>query len=184
MIGSAWFVGSSTILDRLATSRSQIAEMQAMGGVGDRTLLYHNTWRMARDKPLFGWGMSSYPHIFYGFYNTRKSPDRLPVFYNDAHNDWLQALAEHGFIGTALLVACAGIPLWLCRRNITKSLITGYLLAGLAIVIAYALIEFPFGNRANVLVWWVLFFAGLAYARSREAAPEDSSHHQRQPESS
>jgi hypothetical protein len=56
----------------------------------------------------------------------------------------------------------------LCRRNITKSLITGYLLAGLAIVIGYALIEFPFGNRANVLVWWVLFFAGLAYARSRE----------------
>ncbi len=184
MIGSAWFVGSSTILDRLATSRSQIAEMQAMGGVGDRSLLYHNTWRMARDKPLFGWGMSSYPHIFYGFYNTRKSPDRLPVFYNDAHNDWLQALAEHGFIGTALLAACVAIPLWLCRRSVTKSLITGYLLAGLAIVVGYAPIEFPFGNRANVLVWWVLFFAGLAYARSREAAPEDSSHQQRQPESS
>jgi O-antigen ligase len=171
IIGAAWFTGRATILDRLETSRSQIAAMQETGGIGDRALLYHNTWRMAQDKPVFGWGMSSYPHIFYGFYNTRKSPDRLPVFYNDAHNDWLQALAEHGIVGTGLLVACAAVPLWLCRRSIRHSLITVYLLAGLGVVLAYALIEFPFGNRANVLIWWTLFFTALAYARSRESTP-------------
>lgn len=175
LIGGAWFVGRGTILDRLETSRSQLEEMKALGGIGDRALLYHNTWRMARDKPLFGWGMASYPHVFYGFYNTRTSPDRLPVFYNDAHNDWLQALAEHGFIGTALLVACAAVPLWHCRRSIRRSLITLYLISGLALVLAYALVEFPFGNRANVLTWWVLFFAALAYARTREQADESLS---------
>jgi O-antigen ligase len=168
IMGAAWFTARSTILDRLETSRSQIAAMRELGGIGDRALLYENTWRMARDKPVFGWGMSSYPHIFYGFYNTRKSVDRLPVFYNDAHNDWLQALAEHGFVGTGLLVACAAVPLWLCRKSIRHSLITAYLLAGLGLVLAYAVIEFPFGNRANVLVWWCLFFAALAYARSRD----------------
>ena len=171
--GAAWFTGRGTILDRLETSRSQIAQMRELGGIGDRALLYHNTWRMARDKPVFGWGMSSYPHIFYGFYNTRKSVDRLPVFYNDAHNDWLQALAEHGFVGTGLLVACAGVPLWLCRKSIRHSLITVYLLAGLGVVLSYAVIEFPFGNRANVLVWWCLFFAALAYARSRDGLPSE-----------
>lgn len=179
LTGSAWFTGKTTILDRLETSRSQIAAMREMGGIGDRALLYHNTWRMAQDKPLFGWGMSSYPHIFYGFYNTRQSVDRLPVFYNDAHNDWLQALAEHGFLGTGLLVACAGIPLWLCRRDIRRSFITKYVLAGLGVIVVYAVVEFPFGNRANVLVWWVLFFAGLAYAKTREGhldeAPDTNS---------
>jgi O-antigen ligase len=175
LIGGAWFVGRGTILDRLETSRSQLEEMKARGGIGDRALLYHNTWRMARDKPLFGWGMASYPHVFYGFYNTRTSPDRLPVFYNDAHNDWLQALAEHGFVGTALLVACAAVPLWHCRRSIRRSLITLYLISGLALVLAYALVEFPFGNRANVLTWWVLFFAALAYARTREHADQSPS---------
>jgi O-antigen ligase len=170
IIGAAWFTGRGIILDRIETSRSQIAQMQELGGIGDRSLLYHNTWRMARDRPVFGWGMSSYPHIFYGFYNTQTSPDRLPVFYNDAHNDWLQALAEHGFVGTALIAACALIPFWLCRKNIRRSLITTYLLAGLAVVLAYAVIEFPFGNRANILLWWSLFFAALAYARSREGS--------------
>lgn len=170
LIGGAWFTASTTILDRLATSRVQVAQMREIGGVGDRALLYHNTWRMARDKPVFGWGMSSYPHIFLGFYNTRTSIDRLPVFYNDAHNDWLQALAEHGFVGTALLAALAGVPLWLCRRTLHHSLLTVHLLAGLALVLGYALVEFPFGNRANVLIWWVLFFAALAYGRSREGA--------------
>jgi O-antigen ligase len=170
LIGGAWFTASTTILDRLATSRVQVAQMREIGGVGDRALLYHNTWRMARDKPVFGWGMSSYPHIFLGFYNTRTSIDRLPIFYNDAHNDWLQALAEHGFVGTALLAALAAVPLWLCRRTLHRSLITLHLLAGLALVVGYALVEFPFGNRANVLIWWVLFFAALAYGRSREGA--------------
>jgi O-antigen ligase len=171
IFGAAWFTGRGTILDRLETSRSQITAMREMGSIGDRALLYHNTWRMARDKPLFGWGMSSYPHIFYGFYNTRTSPDGLPVFYNDAHNDWLQALAEHGFVGTGLLAACAAVPFWLCRRSVRSSLITVYVLSGLGAVLAYAIIEFPFGNRANVLVWWCLFFAALAYARSREGLP-------------
>jgi hypothetical protein len=60
--------------------------------------------------------------------------------------------------------------LWYCRRGIPRSLLTVYLLSGLAVVLGYALVEFPFGNRANVLTWWVLFFAALAYARSREAA--------------
>lgn len=173
LVGAAWFTGKNTILDRLETSRSQIAAMREMGGIGDRALLYHNTWRMAQEKPLFGWGMSSYPHIFYGFYNTRESVDRLPVFYNDAHNDWLQSLAEHGFVGTGLIVACAAIPLWLSRRDIRRSLITKYVLSGLGVVVIYALVEFPFGNRANVLVWWVLFFAALAYAKSREPHPDE-----------
>lgn len=94
----------------------------------------------------------------------------MSIFYNDAHNDWLQALAEHGFVGTALLAALAAVPLWLCRRTLHHSLLTLHLLAGLALVLGYALVEFPFGNRANVLVWWVLFFAALAYGRSREGA--------------
>ena len=169
--GAAWLTGRDTIRDRLETSRSQIAAIREAGGIGDRALLYGNTWRMALDKPVFGWGMASYPHVFHGFYNTRVSPDRLPVFYNDAHNDWLQAVAEHGIAGTGLLAACAAVPLWLCRRDILRSMTARYLLAGLGMVLAYALLEFPFGNRANVLVWWTLFFAALAHTRAMEGSP-------------
>jgi O-antigen ligase len=173
-LSGVWFVGRDTIVARLEKSREQIAEMREMGGIGDRALLYRNTWRMARDKIWFGWGMSSYPHVFYRLYNTRESKiDRLPVFYNDAHNDWLQSLAEHGAVGTVLLALCAVVPLWHVRRKCFAGPLSTYLLTGCGLVLLYAGIEFPFGNLAVVLVWWVHFFVAVQLTRLR---PIDRDH--------
>jgi hypothetical protein len=169
LAGGAWLVGRETILSRLETSRQQVAEMRELGGIGDRALLYHNTWRMARDKLWFGWGMSSYPHIFFRLYNTRESrADRLPVFYNDAHSDWLQSLAEHGLIGSALLALGALVPLREVRFRSAVGPLAAYLFVGCALVLLYAWIEFPFGNLAVVLMWWVLFFTAVQTARLRQ----------------
>jgi O-antigen ligase len=135
---------------------------------------------MAEDKLWFGWGMSSYPHVFSRLYNTRESKvDRLPVFYNDAHSDWLQSLAEHGIIGSALLALCALVPLWQVRISSSVGPLAGYLLIGCFLVLLYAWIEFPFGNLAVVLTWWVLFFAAVQTARLRqreEGPAEDHGH--------
>ena len=178
--GGAWFVGRETILSRLATTQNQVADMREMGGMGDRAVLYRNTWRMAEDKLWFGWGMSSYPHVFSRLYNTRESKvDRLPVFYNDAHSDWLQSLAEHGIIGSALLALCALVPLWQVRISSSVGPLAGYLLIGCFLVLLYAWIEFPFGNLAVVLTWWVLFFTAVQTARLRqreEGPAEDHKH--------
>jgi hypothetical protein len=164
----AWYVGRDTITARLATTQDQVAEMRELGGLGDRALLYHNTWRMARDKLWFGWGMNSYPHVFYRLYNTRESrADRLPVFYHDAHSDWLQSLAEHGLVGSALLALCALVPLWHLRRASSLGPVAGYLFIGGLLVLLYAWIEFPFGNLAVLLTWWVLFFIGVQTLRLR-----------------
>lgn len=164
----AWYVGRDTITSRLATTRVQVAEMRELGGIGDRALLYHNTWRMARDKLWFGWGMNSYPHVFFRLYNTRESrADRLPVFYHDAHSDWLQALAEHGLVGSALMALCALVPLLPLRHARSLGPVAGYLFAGCLLVLLYAWIEFPFGNLAVVLTWWVLFFIAVQTLRLR-----------------
>jgi O-antigen ligase len=169
VFGGAWFVGRDTILARLETTRDQVAHMREIGGIGDRARLYNDTWRMAQDKIYFGWGMASYPHIFFRFYNTRESRvDRLPVFFNDAHSDWLQSLAEHGLAGSALLALCAVVPLWHVRRRTAFGPLASYVLIGCALVLLYAWIEFPFGNLAVVLVWWVLYFTGIQLARLRQ----------------
>lgn len=170
--GAIWFVARDTIARRVETTREQIADMRARGTVGDRATLYADTWRMTRDKPWFGWGMASYPHVF-TLYNTRESVDGLPVYYHDAHSDWLQALAEHGFIGAALLAAGALVPLLGVGPLRMRSTIARYLLAGCALILLYAWIEFPFGNVAVVLHWWLCFFAALQYGRlaGRAAAP-------------
>ncbi len=168
-----WFVARESITARVAKTREQIADMRARGGVGARADLYRNTWRMAQAKPWFGWGMGSYPHVF-TFYNTQDSPlDRLPIFYRDAHSDWLQAFAEHGRVGSLLLGLCAVVPLSHLRRRQLGHVIPGYLLTGCALILLYAWVEFPFGNFAVVVAWWFCFFCALQYARlqDRERSP-------------
>jgi uncharacterized membrane protein len=50
--------------------------------------------------------------------------------------------------------------------------VPAYLLAGCGLILLYATVEFPLGNLAVVLTWWVCFFSAVHYARlyDREAA--------------
>lgn len=167
VIGAAgiWFVARDSIILRTEKTREQVEEMRAKGTVGDRVTLYRDTWHMARDKLWFGWGMGSYPHVF-TLYNTKVSrADRLPVFFADAHSDWLQALAEHGVVGSVLLGLSALVPLRRLRLQHVFSPVPTYLFAGCLLILLYAWIEFPFGNPAVVFCWWLGFFCAVHYAR-------------------
>lgn len=165
-----WYVARDTISARATLTREQVAAMVLKGNIGSRSSLYHDTWRMAKDKLWFGWGMTSYPHVF-TLYNQQRSVDRLPAFYRDAHSDWLQSFAEHGLVGSALLGLCAVVPLLRLRRRHLSNPLTAYLLAGCAVLLFYAWVEFPFGNLAVVFSWWLACFSAVQYARlhDREA---------------
>ncbi len=162
-----WFIARDSITARVAKTFEQVGEMRTRGGVGARAELYRNTWKMAQDRPWFGWGMASYPHVF-TLYNTRESIDKLPVFYRDAHSDWLQAFAEHGVIGSALLALLALLPLTQLRRRHFSSPVPAYLLFGCSLIVLYAWVEFPFGNLAVVFTWWLCFFCVVHYARLQD----------------
>jgi O-antigen ligase len=172
-IMGVWYVARDTIRLRVALTKHQVAEMEARGSVGSRAMLYRNTWRMAAAKPWFGWGMASYPHVFM-LYNTQESPiDRLPVFYRDAHSDWLQALAEHGFLGATLLGLCGCLPLASLFGRDPVGPLPRYLLFACGLIMFYAWIEFPFGNVAVVLCWWFSLFTAVQYVRlSRDAVSD------------
>jgi O-antigen ligase len=117
--------------------------------------------------------MASYQYVF-TLFNTQ-GPDRhdhLPKFYSQAHNDWLQALAEYGFVGSSLIALCAIVPLWSIRRSRLSRPIPACLLTGCGALLLYAWVEFPFGNVAVVLSWWLCYFTGTSYARLLPA--EDS----------
>jgi O-antigen ligase len=161
-IASAWMVAGDVIQARALKTRDQVAAIWARGGLGSRSALYSDTLRMARDRPLFGWGMGSYPIVF-GVYNTQESKiDHLPVVYHDAHSDWLQSLAELGLVGTALIGVAVAMPVMAVRRvKITP--IPYFLLTGCVLVAAYAWVEFPFGNVAVVLGWWICFSSAVHY---------------------
>jgi len=163
--GGVWFVARDSIAVRFEQTRKQVATMRAEGTVGSRAIVYRDTWHMARDKLWFGWGTGSYPHVFQLYLTIKPGTDRIPIYYADAHSDWLQSVAEHGLVGTAFLGLCALVPLAGLRPRHFSSPIAAYLLAGCGLVLLYAWVEFPFGNAAVVLSWWLCFFVAVRYAR-------------------
>jgi O-antigen ligase len=161
---AVWLIAGEVIKARAEKTRDQISEMLANGSIGSRAVLYHDTWRMARQRTPFGWGMGSFPRVFQ-LYNTQESKiDRIPVVYHDAHSDWLQSIAEIGIVGTLLVGAAACLPFMSVRRAAFPP-VPFFLLTGCVLVAAYAWVEFPFGNVAVCLGWWLCFFVAVQYAR-------------------
>jgi O-antigen ligase len=154
------------IAARAADTQVQLAAMRAQGGIGSRAQLYTDTWRMACDRPAFGWGLGSYPAVFQR-YNTQQSTEGLPLFYVDAHSDWLQSLAETGFVGTTLLGLLVACPFAMALRRRPGPL-PAYLLAGCGLVLLYAWIEFPFGCPAVIAAFWLSFFAAVRLTQLEE----------------
>jgi hypothetical protein len=98
--------------------------------------------------------------------------------YADAHSDWLQAFTEVGLAGSALLGLTGLLPLLGLRGHHFLSVTTGFTLAGCALILLYATVEFPFGNPAVTLTWWLCFFCAVQSARLRDfplAEPAEAS---------
>jgi len=152
------------ITERVRQTQGQFSGATA-SPIAHRRTLYHDTWHMARDRLAFGWGMASYPHTF-PIYNTQSygKADRLPLMYHDAHNDWLQTLAEFGVVGSALIALCALCPLLAFRNRLRTNPISAYLFGGCLLILLYAWLEFPFGNTAVRLSFWICLFAAIRYA--------------------
>jgi len=165
LLAVLWLAGP-VISQRWSLSRQQLSEMRQSQGPNQRLVLYRDSLRLASDRPVFGWGMASYPVAFYSYNSQKPNSDRIPVIYADAHNDWIQALAEHGVVGSLLLVLSALLPLLSLRHVEHVSTLSRYLLAGCALVLTYALFEFPLGNPAVVTLWWILFFCSILYPRT------------------
>ncbi|HRE83841.1 MAG TPA: O-antigen ligase family protein [Opitutaceae bacterium] len=162
-------LGEHTIAARLETTRQQLAEIESKRDIGQRRILYTDTIHMASEKPLFGWGLESYERVFPRFNSTPRSRiDGLPIYYQEAHSDWLQSLAEIGAVGTTLLVLAVAWPLWVQRRRLRGHPTAFYPLLGCGVVVIYATVEFPLANPAVVAAWWASFFGGLRYAALSE----------------
>jgi O-antigen ligase len=162
---AGWLIVGQFFAGRAAKAGDQIREMWTQGRIGTRSVLYHDTWKMALDRPLFGWGMGTYPSVF-PLYNSQYGNfvDRIPVVYHDAHSDWLQSFAELGIVGTTLIGIAVALPA-LSLRNRRLSPLPYFLLLGCALVAIYAWVEFPFGNVAVVLTWWLCFSCAVQYTR-------------------
>lgn len=144
---------------------SQVEQIRANDLHVPRLVLYRDTWRAAMEKPWFGWGLASYPDVF-PIYNSQRAVELWfgQPFYRDAHSDWLQSVAETGFIGTGLLLALGLAPLVTAVRTRTLTALPRYLLIGCGLVAAYAWVEFPFANLSVIIAFWCSLYVAARYA--------------------
>lgn len=166
--GAIAWLARPMIERRLEQTVQQVEAIRESRHRGDiaRVALYRDTWRMAADRPWFGWGLESYARVFQ-IYNTQRPPEPwFPVrLYSEAHNDWLQALAEIGFVGTGLVLLLGALPLLSTPWRRDSSRLPGYLLAGVGLVLLYAAVEFPLANPAVLLAFWTSLYAAARHAR-------------------
>ena len=165
-IGAIGYLARNVIVRRAALTTEQLGRIRNSDQLDARFVLYRDTWRMAQDKPWFGWGLESYGDVF-RIYNTQL--DRYDgrhfwqPFYRAAHSDWLQSLAESGYIGTGLLVALGLTPWRRLRNGKSLSMPSRYLLAGCGLILLYALLEFPFANPSVLIAFWSSLYLARRY---------------------
>ncbi len=96
LISLLTWLGGRELTSRVSSISTE-TRSEVSGGM--RLSIDRDAFRMFRQKPVLGWGLGTFPIVypqFRSFYTN--------FFVNEAHNDYLQLLAEMGLLGFAVMV--------------------------------------------------------------------------------
>ena len=151
LLAGVWFNWDGLLL------RFQYAVDPSGGLRDDRLLIWKDTFRIIADFPLTGTGFGSFADVFPGY---KTLADEL--FYDHAHNDFLELLAEGGAIGFLLAACFVGTVLrngWrqiFLRHDRLAALTAIGAFSGLAGLLFFSLTDFNLHNWANGLYFFFL----------------------------
>lgn len=163
LLAGVWFNWDGLLL------RFQYAVDPSGGLRDDRLLIWKDTFRIIADFPLTGTGFSSFAAVFPGY---KTLADEL--FYDHAHNDFLELLADGGAIGLLLAACFVGTALrngWrqiFLRHDRLAALTAIGAFSGLAGLLFFSLTDFNLHNWANGLYFFFLCALLAAAGRARQ----------------
>jgi O-antigen ligase len=139
-----------------------------------RTDSWGDSWRMLRDRPIWGHGFGSHRYLYqiYARDEYRFESGVVEHIKEFAHNDWMQYLAELGVAGFGLLLLP---PLALMRRywrGLRRSVTSQALGFSLLLVLLLATFEFPLSNPAVLVMAFLQGVLCLKYAQLAQGDPE------------
>lgn len=172
---SIWVIGPQA---RQAIDLRLAESVSGDGGLGSRVALWHDSLKMIRDFPMLGVGLGAWSDLFPRY----QRPSTSETFYREAHNDYVQLLAEAGLIGFMLL----GLGLCQCARIALGALpqVPAHLrsvlvacIAALALMLLHELCDFSLKIPANAVLFTVILgvtlrLAAMALSRQRLADRE------------
>ncbi len=165
--GSLVWIASPQFERMYQRSERQIFQMIADGSMSPdaRIAAYRSTLSVFQERPVWGWGAGSFAYIFpLHADESLIQDDGRPLFFEFAHNDYLQLLAEQGAAGAALVVLTPLLALLFALRY-RWTVLSVWIGAGLTGVLLLAVVDFPFGNPAVTANFWLLAVAALAHRR-------------------
>ncbi len=121
-----------------------------------------------------GVGAGGFRHLFPEYIRRFEGSYRNGrLFWEHAHDDWLEIPIELGFAGSLLLFGGGVWWLWrVGRKSVVRSLPALLLAMGLVQTLAHAGIDFPFQNPAILITWLVLAVVAARYTAPESAATD------------
>ncbi|OSM02372.1 putative O-antigen polymerase [Magnetofaba australis IT-1] len=155
-----------------------IKERIVNADVGDmqRVYVYEAAEKKIQDYPLFGAGGGSFAYTF-PYYRTAK----IDAFYDHAHNDYLEFIADYGYVGFIFLAApvlfvfAVMVRAFITRRDKLVRSVVFASLTGMLSLCFHGLVDFNFQIPSNTLYFCVLISLGLRAA----GLPSESRRHRR-----
>jgi O-antigen ligase len=166
------WLGGKELTSRV-TSISTEAHGEISGGM--RLSIDKDAFRMFQRRPLLGWGLGTFPIVypeFRSFYTN--------FFVNEAHNDYLQLLAEMGILGFGTMAWFLIVVFRQTQRKIHKwpsdvsGAVTLACILGIIGILVHSLVDFNLQIPANAALFYV--FCTIAAAppllqRSKKRRP-------------
>ena len=137
-----------------------------------RTSAHRAAAEMLGDHWQRGVGAGSFRHLFPSY--VKKHPEIYKdgkIFWDHAHNDWLEIPIELGLTGCLILLSGAGfviVFLYRHRRGWPSPAIV--LLLGAGQTLMHAWFDFPFQNPAILTTWLALIVLSLRWLEFEAAA--------------
>jgi O-antigen ligase len=120
--------------------------------------------------PIYGWGADGFRYGFPAFqqhyptlYND-PTKDAPRLYWEHAHDDYAECLAEFGLVGSALVAGMLAYGIRrLVRARFWRNPCTALLVPGCALTLAHAAGDFPFHNPAILLTWCAIVTAAARW---------------------
>src|SRR6266480_534406 len=147
-----FWIDDGKVLKQLDSLRDPLTDAD----VASRLTIARDSLRMARDRPIAGWGLGLFP-IIYPQYRSFSTD----LLVNQAHNDYLQALVETGILGLACVLWFivnlyrSGIGNLRTHSGIATAPALGSLV-GCTGVLVHSLSDFNLHIPANAALFFVL----------------------------
>ncbi|OAM87855.1 O-antigen ligase family protein [Termitidicoccus mucosus] len=169
LMGLGMCVAAGIGASSFATAKARTAEQWKRYQEGEhldlRWPLIKDTFRMARARPVYGWGLGTFGQViptYQGDY-LRNEKNEITTRIFHAHCDWLELWAEVGLVGGLVLIIPPACLLWRGLRHGHSRV--RWILAGCILIGCYAWVEFPFHNPAVLLLWTTLVVTASQFAR-------------------